>query len=49
MIGFLQGIVTYIAIDVCFIDVHCVCYRVFFSTSTRAQLKMNEEYNLFTY
>ena len=49
MIGYLQGKVTYIASDFCFIDVHGVGYRVFISTSTRAQLKMNEEIKLFTY
>ena len=49
MIGYLQGKVTYIASDFCFIDVHGVGYRVFISTSTRAKLKMNEEIKLFTY
>ena len=49
MIGYLQGKVTYIASDFCFIDVHGVGYRVFISTSTRAQLKMNEEIKLFTF
>ena len=49
MIGYLQGKVTFIASDFCFIDVHGVGYRVFISTSTRAQLKMNEEIKLFTY
>ena len=49
MIGYLQGKVTFIASDFCFIYVHGVGYRVFISTSTRAQLKMNEEIKLFTY
>ena len=49
MIGYLQGKVTFIASDFCFIDVHGVGYRVFISTSTRAKLKMNEEIKLFTY
>ena len=49
MIGYLQGKVTYIASDFCFIDVHGVGYRVFISTSTRAKLKLNEEIKLFTY
>ena len=49
MIGYLQGKVTYIASDFCFIDVHGVGYRVFISTNTRAKLKMNEEIKLFTY
>lgn len=49
MIGYLQGKVTFIASDFCFIDVDGVGYRVFISTSTRAKLKINEEIKLFTY
>ncbi len=49
MIGYLQGKITYIASDFCFIDVHGVGYRVFISTNTRAKLHLNEDIKLFTY
>lgn len=49
MIGYLQGKITYIASDFCFIDVHGVGYRVFISTNTRAKLHQNEDIKLFTY
>lgn len=49
MIGYLQGKITFIASDCCFIDVHGVGYRVFISTNTRAQLRLNVDIKLFTY
>ncbi len=49
MIGYLRGIITHMRIDHCYIDVRGVGYRVHVSESTKQQLQIGEEAQLFTY
>lgn len=49
MIGYLQGKITYLASDFCFLDVHGVGYRVFITSIARGNLQLNQEVKLFTY
>lgn len=49
MIGFLQGIVSHIFADYCFLDVQGVGYRVFIPDTTRRKLVVGEKAFLYTY
>lgn len=49
MIGYLHGKITFLSVDFCFIDVNGVGYRVFITSPTRNQLKLNQEIKLYTY
>ena len=49
MIGYLRGKVTYLMADYAFLEVQGVGYRLFISETTRRELRLNEEAQLFTY
>lgn len=49
MIGYLRGTVSHVLTDTCYLDVHGVGYRLYISESTRQQLSLGEEVQLFTY
>ncbi len=49
MIGYVDGIVSHIFSDACFVNVHGVGYRVFIADSTRSRLTIGKKVCLFTY
>lgn len=49
MIGYLQGRITHLLLDSCFINVGGVGYRVLIAASTRQKLAVGQEATLFTY
>lgn len=49
MIGYLQGKITFLASDFCFLDVNGVGYRVFITSVARSNLQLNQEVKLYTH
>lgn len=49
MIGYVKGILTYVLLDSCLVDVQGLGYRVYVPNSTREKLTVGEEVLLFTY
>lgn len=49
MIGYLEGKITHLMADSCFINVGGVGYRVYIAAATRSRLVVNETAMLFTY
>ena len=49
MIGYVKGVITYILLDSCLVDVQGLGYRIYIPNSTREKLTVGEEILLFTY